>query len=95
MSEAGAIASRHDAEDNQDTSNSVSHPYPGITNLGQTCYSAAAVQVLRKICELTGREIPLDIDSKNFENETNDPREILGNLLEAHGLEEHVQVNTY
>ena len=43
MIKEGGIASRHDVEGNQDTSNSIKHPYPGIKNLGATCYSAAAV----------------------------------------------------
>jgi hypothetical protein len=34
MSEVGAIANRNDVEGNQDTSNYIKHPYPGITNLG-------------------------------------------------------------
>jgi hypothetical protein len=34
MSEAGAIANRNDVERNKDISNSIKHPYPGITNLG-------------------------------------------------------------
>ena len=62
MSEVDGIVSHHDVEGDQNTSNLIKHPFPGIPNLGETCYSAAAVQVLRKICELTSREIPLDID---------------------------------
>jgi hypothetical protein len=34
MSEAGAIANRNDVDENQDISNSIKNPYPGITNLG-------------------------------------------------------------
>ena len=56
-------------------------PYPGITNLGETCYSAAAVQIIRKINEIAGRKPPMDISPENFENQASDSEECLKGLI--------------
>ena len=50
--------------------------------------------MLRKICELSHKKVPLDIAPENFKNETSDSEETLRQLLENHSIEREVQAIT-